>query len=403
MKLNLSNIIYIRNNPTEKNTTKLKTLTQKMQVSDLPNELLLHVFQSCSSIPDVLNLAATCHHFRSILTASQRLPVLFRAAEAQFGPLADAISLVTHNASQPAHIPRVSPPLSFALLTRLLEVGRVANQWTAIYPMRKWRGSDSESRRLLSSRECYRVRRAVYRLWLYAAAFHTVLHPRTTRLSPPIIGTRAALLRPWSTTQLAEMIDLHFIFRGVLESCICPSNSQVLRHHRARYLDYSSAPALRFVQSGFATVQMARAKQVLAQDIFHRPVHVMSIYDYPADVRLGWGDEISNYYVIEDMLKLDPGQLLFLYEMVTGGSLTASSGVWYLNHNYQSSAGMAEQHGVVEAFVGGLGEWFENNGSTLAQTTEWVLEGRGEDFTELKQEVENGGGVVGGGDEMSSM
>ena len=386
-----------------------RNIHAKMQFLDLPNELLLHVFQSCSSIPDVLNLAATCHHFRSILTASQRLPVLFQAAEAQFGPLADAISLVTHNASQPAHIPRASPPLSLALLTRLLEVGRVANQWTAIYPMRKWRGSDCESRRLLSSHECYRVRRAVYRLWLYTAAFHTVLHPRTTRLSPPIIGTRAALLRPWSTAQLAEILDLHFIFRGVLESYICPSNSQVLRHHRARYLDCSSAPGLRFVQSGPATVQMARAKQVLAQDIFHRSVHVMSIYDYRADVRLGWGDEISNYYVIEDMLKLDPGQLLYLYESVTGVSLTASSGVWYLNHDYHSNAaGMWEQFGVVEAFVGGLGEWFENNGSTLAQTAEWVLEGRGEDYKEMKQEVENGGGIIGGeiiggGDEMSSV
>lgn len=371
-----------------------------MQLSDLPNELLLHIFQSCSSIPDVLNLAATCHHFRSILTPSQRLPVLFQVAEAQFGPLADAISLVTHNTSQPAHIPRVSPPLSFALLTRLLEVGRVANQWTAIYPMRRWRGPDSASRRLLSSRECYRVRRAVYRLWLYTAAFHTVHHPRTTRLSLPIIGIRAALLRPWSTTQLAEILDLHYIFRGVLESFICPSNSQVLRRHRARYLNNSSAPALRFVQSGFSTVQMARAKQVLAQDIFQRPVHVMSIYDYPADVRLGWGDEISNYYVVEDMLKLDPGQLLYLYECVTGSSPTASSGVWYLNHDYHSGGGMTEQCGVVEAFVGGLGEWFENNGSTLAQTAEWVLENRGEDFKELKQEVEDGGGVIGGEDEI---
>lgn len=374
-----------------------------MQFSDLPNELILHVFQSCSSIPDVLNLAATCHHFRSVLTASQRLPVLFQAAEAQFGPLADAISLVTHNASQPAHIHRASPPLSLALLTRLMEVGRVANQWTNIYPTRKWRGSDCVSRRLLSSLECYRVRRAVYRLWLYAAAFHTAFHPRTTRLSPPVMNIRAALLRPWSTTQLAEILDLHSIFRGVLESRICPSNSQVLRYHRARYLDSSSAPALRFMQSGPATVQMARAKQVLAQDIFDRPVHVMSIYDYPADVRLGWGDEISNYYVVEDMLKLDPEQLLYLFESVIGGSRTASSGMWYLNHDCQSNVGMVEQAGVVEAFVGDLGEWFENNGSTLAQTVEYVLEGRGEDFKEVKLEVESGGGVIGGEVEMNGV
>lgn len=162
------------------------------------------------------------------------------------------------------------------------------------------------------------------------------------------------------------------------------------------------------MQSGPATVQMARAKQVLVQDIFQRPVHVMSIYDYPADVRLGWGDEISNYYVVEDMLKLDPEQLLYLFESVAPDFRTASSGTSYLNnHDCQSRVvGMVEQAGVVEAFVSGLGEWFENNGSTLAQTVEWVLEGRGEDFKELKQEVDNGGGVIGGGggaDEMNGV
>lgn len=148
------------------------------------------------------------------------------------------------------------------------------------------------------------------------------------------------------------------------------------------------------MQSGPATVQMARARQALVQDDFLHTLRVASKYDHRADLGLGWGDEISNYYVVEDMLKLDPGQLLYLFESVTGVSLTASSAVGYINYDYESSAGKDDQSWVVETFISDLGEWFENNGQTLTQTAEWVLEGRGEDFKEVKQEVENGGGVV---------
>ncbi len=363
-----------------------------MQLSDLPNELLLHVFHSCYSIPDVLHLAATCQHFRSILSPSQRLPVLFQAAEAQFGPLADAISLVTQNASQPAHVPRMPPPLSLALLTRLVEVGRVANQWAAIYPMKKWRGSDSPSRRLLSSNEYYRVRRAVYRLWLYTAAFHTPLHARTTRSSLPLARTREALLHLWRTSDLVDMLDLHSIFRGVLESDICPSDSQVLRHHRARYPDGCSSPALLSVPSGLATVQIARAKQALAQDDFRHCSHVASRYHRRADMMLGWGDEISHYYVVEDMLKLDPSQLLYLFESVNGTSLTSPSAQRWMTNDHERS--VKDKAGVVELFVSGLGDWFENNGETLVETVGHVVVRRGYDLEELKDEVEDGGGVV---------
>lgn len=194
-----------------------------------------------------------------------------------------------------------------------------------------------------------------------------------------------------------------FIFRGVLESQVCPSNSQVLRRHRARYPDDSSAPALRFVQSGPATVEMARAKQALAQDDLHYSTHVVSKYELRADVGLGWGDEISNYYVVEDMLKLDPAQLLYLFESVTGAPVTASSAVRCIGYDYESSMmGKVKRCGVVETFVGGLGDWFENNGETLVQTVDWVLEGRGEDSEEVKKEVKDGRGGVVRQDEISN-
>ena len=68
------------------------------------------------------------------------------------------------------------------------------------------------------------------------------------------------------------------------------------------------------------------------------------------------------------MLKLDPGQIMWLKEN-------------------------APLKGMVEAYVKGLGEWFENNGETFGQTLDWVLSARGldeDDFREAILEEEMG-------------
>lgn len=370
-----------------------------MQFEDLANELVLHIFQSCASVPDVLNLAATCHHFRKVLTSSRRLPILFQAAEAQVGPLSDAIQLVTHNTSQSVHVHRASPALSLALLTRLLSVGRVANQWAAVYPTRKWRGPYSSSRRLLSSTEIYRLRRALYRLWLYTLAFHDPLHPRTTRHSPPIIRSRAALLRPWPSHELAEMLDLHAIFRDVLTFQICPSNSTVLRRHRARFPD-DPAPVL--IHARLSSQQQNdshNAPMVLqhqnhyAQEHFHGTPPLLSVSagkyhsNGCSDVAEGWGDEITHYYVVEDMLKLDPGQLRSLYESVMTGAVPSTTTA--RKNGYAAAITGNSKGGVVERFAAELGDWFENNGETFGETLNWVIEARGEDAATLREAVQS--------------
>ncbi|MCJ1426844.1 hypothetical protein MMC29_004747 [Sticta canariensis] len=378
-----------------------------MHFEDLANELVLHIFQSCASVPDVLNLAATCHHFRKVLTPSRRLPILFQAAEAQLGPLPDAIQLVTHNTSQAVHVPRASPPLSLALLTRLLSVGRVANQWAAVYPTRKWRGPNSSFRRLLSSMESYRLRRALYRLWLFTLAFHSPLHPRTTRQSPPIIRSRAALLRAWPSHQLAEMLDLHAIFRDVLAFQVCPSNSTALRRHRARFPD-DPAPVLiharlssQHLHDGHSAHLMRHHQNVSAQEHFHGTIPLRSVSSdkhHPngcSDAAEGWGDEIGHYYVVEDMLKLDPGQLLFLYESVMTGAVPSPTTTTARKSGYAAAMIFNGKGGVVERFAAGLGDWFENNGETFGETLDWVVEARGEDTAALREEVRSGAnGIV---------
>lgn len=79
----------------------------------------------------------------------------------------------------------------------------------------------------------------------------------------------------------------------------------------------------------------------------------------------GWGDEIPHYYVVEDMLKLDPSQIIWLREN-------------------------APLKGMVEAFVKGLGEWFENNGETFGQTLDWVIVERGGNAEELRDSIRDG-------------
>lgn len=354
-----------------------------MHITDLANELLLHILQSCPTISSLLALASTCKHLHSIL-AHHKLALLYQSYENQYGPSHDAIRLVTYNSSQLAHVPRPAPPQSMALLKRLLEVGHVAEKWATVYPSQKWTGEESANRRLLSTEEKYNLRRACYRVWLYDVAFHTPQHARTARVLPQVVRTRAQLLRPWSGEQLAEMLDLHAIFRAVLHSHICPSNGAVLRRHKQRFPDdpfplvSTTTRAAKYNYDPLADVHQA---------FFHSTPHVSRLTmgrthnQYGATVE-GWGDEIAQYYVVEDMLKLDPGQLMHLFESLTGqAGSDAESTAFY---------GFGSRKATVEHFVAALGDWFENNGETLVETICFVVGERGGDGRELGELVEGG-------------
>ncbi|KAI9816339.1 MAG: hypothetical protein M1832_005096 [Thelocarpon impressellum] len=334
-----------------------------MLFEDFPTELLQHVFRSCSSVADVLSLASTCHRFHKTFASSQRLPILEGAAEAQFGPLNDAVQLVTHNGSQPAHLIR-RVPFSLALLKQLMTVGRVARKWEDIYPVKKWK-HNFEDRRLLSDPERYRLRRAIYRLWLYDKAFHNRSYPRFSRLHRPVVLERAELLHNWSTAELAEMEDVRQVLREVLQNHVCPSNGTIQRKFHKRFpeteqqlmfnihLNYPPPPS-QFQQHFHTTHQVTSANKYYAK---YTPG---SHHELGAE---GWGDEIPHYYVVQDMLKLDPGQILWLREN-------------------------APLKGQVEVFVRRLGEWFEDNGETLGQTLDWVVVERGGSVDELRESVE---------------
>jgi len=357
----------------------------------LATELVAHIFDSLCTVQDAVNLAATCRRMHSVFTSSQHLRYLTNAAERQYGPLSDASQLLTQNASQPPHVTR-PVNMSINLISQVIRVGSVANKWADIYPFKKWKDNYVD-RRLLTSDERMRVRRAIYRIWLYDTAFHSPAHPRASRLTPGRVLQRAELLRNWTTEELAELADMRVVLRETVSTNVCPSNGTIARKFRARHGDdglgqlvfnmtnihlnfpppsmgdrascmppsytaghYASPPptSIFFESSTYAASQTTRTKA------YH--LGRSSGADAGAE---GWGDSIGHYYVVEDLMKLDPGRLLWLKERKMCKS-------------------------EVLQWVRGLGEWFENNGDTFGDTMSAVLDERGVDELELTEE----GGIV---------
>lgn len=347
----------------------------------LATELVADIFIHATAVDDVLALSSTCHRFRRIYLSSRKIPILEHAAEAQYGPLLDATQLLTHNSSQPAHLIR-TVPLSLALLQQIIHIGRIANRWCDLYPFKKWK-HDFENRRLLTPPERYRTRRAIYRLWLYNRAFHNAQHSRQTRMSRPIVVERAQLLHNWRTSELAEMHDVHAnVLRDVVHTNVCPSNGTIARKFRKRFPEKDGGQLLFNIHLNYPPPAPPTA------DTFNSPFHsspnaFSSYYQHMGGGAAGahyakftataqhepgaegWGDDIPHYYVVEDMMKLDPEQILWLK----------------VN---------APLKGQVEMFVRGLGDWFENNGETWSQTLEWVLNERGEVVEEVLGGIADG-------------
>ncbi|KAF2999218.1 hypothetical protein E8E13_001220 [Curvularia kusanoi] len=362
-----------------------------MLFEDLATELVIQILLSCNSINDVLALSTTCRRFRNISLSSQRLAILEHAAEVQYGPLLDLTQLLTHNSSQPAHIIR-SVPFSLALLKQIVHAGRVAEKWCDIYPFKKWK-HNYESRRLLTPTERHRLRRAIYRTWLYSRAFHNASHPRESRVTRPVIQKRAALLHNWPTAALAEIADFSAIMRELVQNTICPSNGTIARKFKKRHpssdqtllfnihLNYpppSPSPAAYnpFTNQTPATNLWSHFSSTPSYTSrYAAPAHKYALHPAHDVGAEGWGDDISHYYVIEDYMKLDPEQVLWLKEH-------------------------APLKGMVEGYVRLLGSWFENNGATLGQTLDWVLDERGESVVEFAEAIAEGrmGVAVGEGE-----
>ncbi|KAL8946931.1 MAG: hypothetical protein Q9222_006734, partial [Ikaeria aurantiellina] len=263
----------------------------------------------------------------------------------------------------------------------LLQIGSIADSWADLYPSIHWHSDAlAPSRRLLTEPERHRVRQASYRYWLYSLAYHNASYTRYQRLQPPIVRSRAALLRGWSSRELADLLDFQSILRAVLEMYVCPSNGTIICRHKERYGD-NSMPVVINQLVGYGPQQSKHYN-------FHHLNNDGRVMQLQSEESWqGWGDDVSHYYVIEDMLKLHPGQVMQLYNFIVNGSgKLGALEVGQMGGNHKVA---------VEAFVVGLGEWFDNNGETLAETIRLVLTERGEE-TEMVDGV--GSIVAEGGD-----
>lgn len=365
-----------------------------MPFEDLATELLLQILFCCNSVQDVFALALTCRRLFLVLS-SDPLPILYRAAEAQLGPLTDAIRVATFTASRPVHLRSPSPPQSIALLARLLPIGRFANRLVDIYPSQKWRGSASDDRRLLTSVEAQRLRRALYRLWLYSLAFHNSPHERETRQRRRIVKSRAALLRAWNNGELAEMLDVHEILRSLVAFYICPSNGTVLRRFHERY---PNDPKPDLITMRLKDGTLIRRSEGCYFGYQEGGVWGTRRFCVNRDSLQGWGTADQHYYIVEDMLKLEPGDIVWLYDYITlptprpitGTSPRAIDDNFHVCENTHPEPEDEATKCQIDATV--TREWFQNNGQTFVETMELVVGERGErgDMAWLKHAVAEG-------------
>jgi hypothetical protein len=328
-------------------------------LTDLPAEIILGIYSACSSVHDVLNLSQTCQRLHALLPPSQKLSVLLSVAEAHAGPIFDIVQLLTVNDVQAAHEIR-QPSISYALLRDILSVSRTAQEWQEVYPRKKWDDKYTD-RRVLNSTEKYSLRRAIYRLWLYSRAFHNCNHPRDTRMHQTMITQRCRLLRTWSTEELAEIEDFRNIMRSLLDSTI-------LGHDDLQWELELAFPGQFHQQTGVSPLASATHLNSITtfKNAFHTSSECRGFIYQDQTYMHGWMDEITRFYVLEDLMKLDPEQVLWFREIA------------HLNMQ-------------VPDYIAPVGEeWFMNNGETFAETFEKVLLDRGEDPEEIRTLIANG-------------
>lgn len=307
------------------------------------------------------------------------------------GPLKDAIRLATHNDSQPVHHERPSPPMSISLLQAVQRVGRVANKFIEIYPVQKW-NSDDESpyRRNLQTFEVVRLRRAIYRLWLYTKAYHTSAFPRTTRRAPEKMRLRAALLRSWPANELAEIVDVQAIIRVVIAYEICPSDAEIRKRSIERIsLDPFMANPFAATRNSMGMLGMGSLLRpqftlypgggIAAKLLFGVPQNDLS--------REAWGDESNHYHFMEDMLKLSPDLIIMLYEHCNGTHILDTEGWLEDQDNGVQPVGEDNIKIFTETVAA---DYFAANGQTFGETLGYVLGERGEDLDVMRHAVTEG-------------
>ncbi|KIW99427.1 uncharacterized protein Z518_11415 [Rhinocladiella mackenziei CBS 650.93] len=283
-----------------------------MALQHLAPELLVHIFESLSSVSDIISLSLTCRYFHALLPKSHKLVLFFSAIDQEMGPLEDILQLLTQNDNEIIHLRR-SPPLSFTLLTQATAVARVAQRFVELYPGFRWADENSPHRRVLVDCEARKLRRAVYRLWSYTQAFCSKSSFPHLRSAISSSAERLQLLRSWSTPHLLELEDFRCTLERLLAIEICPTDGEV-------YSRTSEDAKLPHPPSQYFPSHHFMGSTPVIQEFFHDsressfPDQKASIQELRFRHMRGWGSDLQNFYLVQSFLKFSPAQILWLFD-----------------------------------------------------------------------------------------
>ncbi|EFQ32930.1 F-box domain-containing protein [Colletotrichum graminicola] len=133
---------------------------------------------------------------------------------------------------KPVRISSLPSPRSVTLvdrdLGRLLKYCLVARRWEELFPQLHWFTTPEDCRQL-SAAEKHKLRRALYRWWLYAFYFHGELpRPRSGQPEPFVNDVRTSHMRLYPTCELMEIRDLFMSMKNLVRHYIYPNLEQNL-------------------------------------------------------------------------------------------------------------------------------------------------------------------------------
>lgn len=107
-------------------------------------------------------------------------------------------------------------------LNGLLKKCRLVREWEELFPQMRWY-HQPEDCRLLRCHEQVRLRKALYRWWLYGIYFHGDFpRPRAAHPEPFVDDIRTSQMRYHSTAELLELMDFLETIKDVILQYICP-------------------------------------------------------------------------------------------------------------------------------------------------------------------------------------
>ncbi|KAK6226342.1 F-box domain-containing protein [Colletotrichum tabaci] len=124
--------------------------------------------------------------------------------------------------------PRRSVTLVDRDLNSLLKYCLVVRRWEELFPQLHWFTAPEDCRQL-SEAERFKLRRALYRWWLYAYYFHGELpRPRSGQPEPFVNDVRVSHMRLYPTRELMELMDLFLSMKDLVRHYIYPNLEQNL-------------------------------------------------------------------------------------------------------------------------------------------------------------------------------